>query len=283
MEVDIKMVKGNILEKITQKPMTTLEIKPDILVLQFPLVNALLVGDPSKQFGEWVLIGAGMAHTAKEILAETEKRFGKGSAPTAIILSHGHFDHVGAITELTNQWNSTVYAHGLEIPYLTGQGDYPPADPTVSEGLIAEISPTFPNKSINLGNKVKALPKNGGVPGMQGWRWIHTPGHSPGHVSFFRDSDRVLIVGDAFTTLNQNDAESVLSRKKELHGPPAYFTVDWQNAKTSIENLKNLNPAIAISSHGLPMEGEELKHQLNNLLSNFDQTEVPEQGKYVNV
>ncbi|MFW6265067.1 MAG: MBL fold metallo-hydrolase [Bacillota bacterium] len=277
------MTEDNILQKITQRPIETMEVTPDIIILQFPLVNSLLVGDPKKANTEWVLVGAGMAHTAKSILTEAENRFGKGSKPAAIILSHGHFDHVGAITELVNQWNTVVYAHGLEMPYLTGQQDYPPADPTVSQGLIAEISPTFPNQSINLRDKVKALPEDGGVPGMPGWRWIHTPGHSPGHVSFFRDSDKVLIVGDAFTTLNQNDAESVLSRKKELHGPPAYFTVDWQAAKNSVETLKNLNPAIAISSHGLPVEGNELKQQLERLVNNFEQESIPEHGKYVNV
>ena len=266
------MENDHILQKITQRPMTTLEVSPDILLLQFPLVNALLVGDPNNPNGEWVLIGAGMAHTA-----------GKDHMPSAIILSHGHFDHVGAVTDLVNKWNTVVYAHKNELPYLTGQQDYPPADPSVDKGLIAEISPTFPYQGINLGNKVKTLPDDGGVPGMTGWRWIHTPGHSPGHVSFFRDSDRILIVGDAFTTLNQNKAESVLSREKEMHGPPAYFTTDWQAAKTSIENLKQLNPAIAIPSHGLPIKGDELKQKFENLVNNFDKEEVPEQGKYVNV
>lgn len=275
------MEKENILQKIMEKPLTTIEVIPDIMVLQFPLVNALFVGNPQK--GEWNLVGGGMAHTAKSIVKEAENRFGKGSKPAAIILSHGHFDHVGAVTELVSQWNTTVYAHSLELPYLNGQLDYPPADPTVHKGLIAEISSTFPYHGINLGGNVKALPEDGSVPGMPGWRWIHTPGHSPGHVSFFRESDRVLIVGDAFTTLDQNDAESVLSKKKELHGPPAYFTIDWEAARQSIVNLKNLNPAIAISSHGLPVEGEELQQQLENLVKNFDLIAVPEHGKYVNV
>ncbi len=53
-------------------------------------------------------------------------------------------------------------------------------------------------------------------------------------------------------------------------GPPAYFTVDWQAVKTSIETLKNLKPAFAISSHGLPMAGDELKQQLENLVKNYE-------------
>jgi glyoxylase-like metal-dependent hydrolase (beta-lactamase superfamily II) len=272
---------ANILQQIAEKPMLTKQITPDIMLLEFPLVNSFIVGDPKTNNGEWVLVGAGMAHTSKDIIQAAETRFGKGSQPKAIILSHGHFDHVGALIELLNQWNVPVYAHELELPYLTGQMDYPPADPTVDEGLIAKISPTFPNKGINLGNRVQALPADGSVPWMPGWRWIHTPGHSPGHTSLYRESDGTLIVGDAFTTLKQESAESVLSKKKEVHGPPAYFTTDWQSAEQSVKTLQNLTPKIALPSHGMPMEGDELTSQLSALLSNFQETAVPQQGRYI--
>ncbi|HBX22922.1 MAG TPA: MBL fold hydrolase [Desulfotomaculum sp.] len=270
-----------ILQQITERPMTTQQVTPDIFLLQFPLVNAFMVGDPNNQNKEWVLIGAGMAHTSKDIFQAAEGRFGQGSQPKAIILTHGHFDHVGAITELTNTWNVPVYAHAYELPYLTGQMDYPPADPSVDKGLIARISPTFPHKGINLGTRAAPLPADGSVPWMPGWQWIHTPGHSPGHVSLFRDSDRVLIVGDAFTTLKQESATSVLTREKEVHGPPAYFTTDWQAAEQSVQVLNELNPSLVIPSHGLPMGGEELKQQLSELAHNFVHLAVPEQGQYV--
>lgn len=221
-----------------------------------------------------------MAHTAKDIIQAAESRFGKGSQPKAIILTHGHFDHVGAIFELINLWNVPIYAHEMEIPYLTGKLDYPPADPTVDNGLIAQISPTFPYKGINLGNRVQPLPTDGSVPWMPGWRWIHTPGHSPGHVSLFREGDGVLIVGDAFTTLKQESAESILSKKKEISGPPAYFTADWKAAEQSVKTLQSLNPKMVIPSHGLPMQGEELTQQLSALASNFNEVAVPAQGHY---
>lgn len=268
---------NNVLQQITQKPMTTQQVTPDILLLEFPFVNACLVGSNN----EWVLVGAGMAHTAKSIIQAAENRFGKGSKPKAIILTHGHFDHVGAIMELIDYWKVPVYAHQMEMPYLTGMQDYPPADPSVSDGLIAQISPTFPNQSINLGTSVQPLPADGSIPGMPGWRWIHTPGHSPGHVSLFRDSDRVLIVGDAITTVNQNSAESVLSKTKEMHGPPAYFTTDWKASEQSVKSLKDLNPKVIIPSHGLPMQGDELIQNLINLADNFQQIAVPTQGRYV--
>lgn len=272
---------NNILQKITKKPMSSQQITPDILMLEFPFVNVLLVGDPNTNNGEWVLIGAGMAHTAKDIITAAEGRFGKGSQPKAIILSHAHFDHVGAIFELINQWYSPVFAHVLELPYLTGQADYPPADPTVNDGLIAKISPTFPNKGINLGNRVQALPNDGTIPGMPDWKWVHTPGHSPGHVSFYREKDGTLIAGDAITTLKQDSAESVLSKEKSLNGPPSYFTTDWKSSEASVKTLNDLNPKTVISSHGLPFQGQELTDQLSTLAYNFSANAVPEQGRYV--
>ena len=271
----------NILQHITQKPMAYHQVTPDVLLLEFPFVNTFIVGTPNANNGEWVLVGAGMAHTGKDIIKAAEGRFGKGSQPKAIILTHGHFDHVGAIMELLNQWNVPVYAHELELPYLTGAMDYPPADPTVNDGLIAKISPTFPNKGINLGSRIKPLPADGTVPWMPGWRWIHTPGHSPGHVALYRESDNVLIAGDAFTTLKQDSAESVLAKEREISGPPAYFTMDWHAAEKSVKTLKDLNPQIAASSHGLPMKGRELTEQLTNLANNFADLAVPEHGRYI--
>ncbi|MER2031113.1 MAG: MBL fold metallo-hydrolase, partial [Solibacillus sp.] len=86
-------------------------------------------GDPNKS--EFVLVDAGMLNSANEIISVAEKRFGPNCTPKAIILTHGHFDHVGAIIELIEYWNVPVYAHSLELPYLTGQQNYPEPDPTV--------------------------------------------------------------------------------------------------------------------------------------------------------
>ena len=58
------------------------------------------------------------------------------------------------------------------------------------------------------------------LPAGGGLRVIHTPGHSPGHVSLFRDSDRVLIAGDAIITIDQQNASKLFTQVRELHGPP---------------------------------------------------------------
>lgn len=156
------------------------ELLPDLYCHTIQIVNIAIVGSKDS----FVLVDAGMPNSSDDIIQIVEKRYGEGAKPNAIILTHGHFDHVGAIIELIEKWEVPVYAHPLEIPYLTGQKSYPEPDASVEGGLVAKMSPFFPNEPVNLGKHVEPLPKNGTVPYMDGFSWIHTPGHSPGHVSF---------------------------------------------------------------------------------------------------
>jgi glyoxylase-like metal-dependent hydrolase (beta-lactamase superfamily II) len=116
---------------------------------------------------------------------------------------------------------------------------------------------------------------------MTGWRWIHTPGHAPGHVSFFRESDRALIAGDAFVTCRQDVLYKVLIQQLEINGPPRYFTPDWQAAWDSVRALDALNPAMAITGHGRPVKGATLTDGLRDLAARFDEIAIPEHGRYV--
>src|SRR5699024_5966817 len=99
-----------------------------------------------------------------KIIAMTEERFGEDKAPQAIMLTHGHFENVGGIVELLERWDIPVYAHSLEIQLLTGEKDYPEPDETVEGGMVAKMSPLFPNEAIDLGDRVQALPDDGSVP-----------------------------------------------------------------------------------------------------------------------
>ncbi|WP_462409610.1 MBL fold metallo-hydrolase [Neobacillus sp. Marseille-QA0830] len=254
-------------------------VLPDIYSYTIQIVNIIFVGNPGTK--EFVLVDAGMPYSADEIIRITEERFGEGASPKAIVLTHGHFDHVGAIVELVEKWQIPVYAHELEMPYLTGQKSYPEPDPSVEGGMVAKMSPLFPNEPINLVNHVTVLPADGSVPNMQGFRWIHTPGHSPGHVSLFRDSDKVLISGDAFITVKQDELLDVMTQQQELHGPPRYLTTDWNAAWNSVKVLEALKPAVAVTGHGLPMSGEPLKNGLAMLVKEFGNREIPDYGKYV--
>lgn len=254
------------------------EAAPDVVGLTVQIVNVVFVGNPSS--GDWVLVDAGMPGSAEKIVAAAEQRFGAGRAPSAILLTHGHFDHVGAIVELVRHWRVSVYAHESELPYLTGRRKYPDADPTVEGGLVAKMSPLFPVEPIQLGGHVKALPRDGIVPGMSEWKWVHTPGHTPGHVSLFRERDRVLIAGDAFVTVKQDSLYKVLTQEEEVSGPPRYLTPDWQAAWHSVNKLARLRPSAAVTGHGLPMKGERLALGLDKLAREFDRIAIPDYGRY---
>ncbi|HAQ07304.1 MAG TPA: MBL fold metallo-hydrolase [Bacillus bacterium] len=229
----------------------------------------------------WVLVDAGIPFSGPYILKAAKRKFGEHTAPLAIVLTHGHFDHVGALDFLLSKWNVPVYAHDNELPFLTGKKDYLPPDPTVGGGLLAAISPLYPRRAINLGSKVVALPQNGEIPFMPGWRWIFTPGHTAGHVSLFRDEDRALIAGDVFITVKQESALAVLAQTLEIHGPPAYFTPDWMMAKQSVERITALEPDWAVTGHGKSIGGDFLLNSLKKLLTDFETTEIPHNGKYV--
>lgn len=274
-------VVDKLLQGISKITTTSQKVAEDILFLQFTVVNACIVGSPEKNNGNWVLVDTGLQNSAKFILECADRLFGAESRPQAIILTHGHFDHVGSVNELSERWDVPVYAHKDEMPYLTGRKDYPQGDPAVDEGLVAKLSPYFPHKSINLGHRVIALPIDGSVPGMEGWRWIHTPGHTEGHICLFCEDDRVLIPGDAFTATKQESLLSVLTQDEKVKGPPAYLTTDWKTAEESVKKLSGLKPSLALPSHGKPLSGDDLSKNLENLARNFESITVPEQGKHL--
>jgi len=272
---------GNKIVKILSAMTTSAkEIASDIMILNFTIVNACLVSNP--EASTWVLVDTGLDNSESFILQTVEERFGKGSCPQCIILTHGHFDHVGSVQKLSRLWDVPVYIHELEMPYITGKRDYPVGDPTVDEGLVAKMSPTFPHTSIDISINAVALPSDGNVPGLPHWKWIHTPGHTEGHISLFREKDRVMIAGDSFCTVIQESLISVVSQSEQISGPPKYLTVDWKAAEDSVRRLRDLIPSLTIPSHGQPMKGEELTRHMDYLVSHFDEIAVPDHGRYVN-
>ncbi len=256
------------------------ELRGDLYRYTTQIVNVCFVGAPDAP-RDWVLVDAGMPGCKNDIIKAAEQRFGADCAPSHIVLTHGHFDHVGSLDALLEHWDVPVYAHALELPFLTGRESYPPPDPGAASGVLAKLSRLFPTKPVNLGGRVQPLPQDGEVPGMPGWRAVHTPGHTPGHVSFFRDQDKTLIVGDAFVTVRQESLYKVYTQKCEISGPPNYFTPDWTAAKASVERLNELRPDLAITGHGLAVQGDTLATGLDELARNFDALAVPDHGRYV--
>ncbi len=256
-------------------------VAPDVSYLQTLFVNVYFIGPPDAGDREWVLVDAGVPGSASLIAHAAASRFGQGARPAAILLTHGHFDHVGALRTLAGWWDVPIYAHPLELPFLDGRSSYPPADPSVGGGMMAWSSRLYPRGPFDVGQRVEPLPADGSVPGLPDWRWLHTPGHSPGHVSFLRSHDRVLIAGDAFVTTKQESMLAAFSQWPKVHGPPAYFTHDWVAARSSVQRLAGLDPTIAGTGHGIPMHGEELNRELRRLASEFWHVAAPSDGRYV--
>lgn len=256
------------------------EVAPDLAYRRLGIVNVAFYGRPGAGNRNWVLIDAGMYGSMNLITAAAEERFGNEARPAAIVLTHGHFDHVGVLEDLVARWAVPVYAHELERPYLDGSASYPPPDPSVG-GLMARLSPLYPRAPVNVARQLRTLPADGSIPGMLGWRWLHTPGHCPGHVSLWREADRTIVVGDAFITTNQESAYAVAVQKAEMHGPPQYFTIDWQSAGASVDKLAKLEPELAVTGHGPAMRGPEMREALHVLARDFENIAVPDQGRYV--
>ena len=251
---------------------------PDLAYRRLGIVNVMLAGGPAEA---QVLVDAGLPGTASVIRNAWASRFGGGSRPAAIVLTHGHIDHVGALQALLAEWDVPVYAHADELPYLDGRAAYPPPDTHVGGGAMSRLAALFPRQPIDVRRWLHPLPADGSVPLMPGWRWLHTPGHSAGHVSLWRESDRALIAGDAFITTAQESVYAVATQEPELHGPPMYFTADWDAAAQSVRELARLQPALAVTGHGRAMHGSALRVALDALAADFQQVAVPEGGHYV--
>ena len=181
-----------------------------------------------------VLIDAATRLAGRRILSQL-----KGHPVTAHALTHAHPDHQGASKE---------GCEALGIPFWVPERD---ADAAENPRLIRERQP---DRAINRlifkawagpGRAVDRRLREGDE--VAGFTVLDTPGHSAGHVSFWRESDRVLILGDV---LNNMD---VITGIPGLHEPKPYFTPDPQENRRSIRRLGELEPSVALFGHGGPL------------------------------
>lgn len=255
------------------------DVAPGVHGLRIGFVNVFAVEHANQS---WTLIDAGVPYSAGYIHQWAEKNFGR--APTAIILTHGHFDHVSAAGWLADRWNVPVYVHEREAPYLTGQRQYPAPNTGAGGGLMSLLSPIYPRGPVDLSPRLRLLhgtddPMECGH--MPGWVILHTPGHTEGHISLFRPTDKTLIVGDAFcTTKPESFFDSTVAQPAELHGPPAYFTADYAKAAESVRRLAALGPRIVAPGHGRPIAGFDVECMLTEFSRRYD-AEAEERSRHV--
>jgi glyoxylase-like metal-dependent hydrolase (beta-lactamase superfamily II) len=204
------------------------QIAPD--VFHVPLaprnaINAYLIGD--------VLVDTGIRQSAKTLRKVAEERGVK-----AIALTHAHGDHAGSAKKLHDELGLPVWV-GTADREATEQGKAVKKDPFNAPGIstIAGLMGDFPavgvDRVLNEGDELTA-----------GFKVIDTPGHSPGHVSFWRESDRVLICGDVFFNMH------LLTTVPGLRQPPGPFTYEPKRNRDSERRIAELRPGVAGFGHG---------------------------------
>ncbi len=237
------------------------------------MVNVYLV----EHSAGWALIDTGCGFHARAILRAAVERFGE-TPPTGIFLTHGHMDHAGSAKALADHWDVKIYASERELSFLTGKCDYPPGDPGVGGpgGLFARIPGLARTKGFDLGERINPLPTPHSP--LPGWQAIPLPGHTPGQVGYWRESDRTLLVGDALTTREINSWMHLLRGEGKIGMPPASFTLDWFDVRRSVIKIGELNPAYLGAGHGQPLAGDELKRKLHSFL---EYATIARKGRYV--
>lgn len=180
-----------------------------------------------------VLVDAGTRYATRRLLRQVRQL-----PIDAHALTHAHADHQGASAALCKR---------LGIPLLCGEGD---AD-AMDSGAFATLVPLNPVTRLQLrwwagpAHPVSRRLRAGDVVG--GFTVLETPGHTPGHICFWREADRALLVGDVF--FNRHP----VTGRVGLHEPPDGFTLDPARNRESIHRLAELDPAVVCFGHGPPL------------------------------
>lgn len=209
----------------------------------------------------WVLVDAGWPRQEEPIMAAARALFGPGARPAAILLTHIHPDHSGSAPALARGWEVAVWVHPDELPLAAGEYLPQYANP-LDRRLIGPLLSLLPARARqrmsaagSLTAAARPLPGPATVPGLPDWEWRHAPGHTPGHVAFWRPAGRVLITGDAILTVDLNSLPGLLLRRPRIAAPPRITTWDWPAARASLAALARLGPLVLAPGHGRPVTG----------------------------
>jgi hydroxyacylglutathione hydrolase len=178
-----------------------------------------------------VLIDAGTKTAHKGILRQLE-----GRTLTAHALTHAHPDHFGS---------SHAVCEALGVPLWCGERDAPVAEgqrPAPGIGRLAKLLRRLP---LPDPHPVERRLREGDE--VAGFAVLEVPGHSPGHVVYWRESDRTLISGDVLFNLR------LPTLRPGLCEPPLAFTPDPARNRDSARRLGELRPALVLFGHGPPL------------------------------
>jgi len=237
-------------------------------------VNIYFIRNPADN--SWILVDTGIKTSARKIKRFAAELFGYISVPKYILITQGHYDHTGSLAILASEWNVPVYAHPKEIAQLNNPSEFKSPDPFSGGDLMTFLAFIFQNEPKDFSEHLKPL-KGEMLPEMGDWQFIHTPGASAGHISLFREKDRVLLAGDACTTTRMESAWAVIKQSQILSGPPAYFNPDWENAEYSLRKLSALDPYVLATGHGTPLSGRKMRGDFLHLVKHFKSLAVPKE------
>ncbi len=190
------------------------------------------------------LVDSGLAKKKDTILSAVA---GAGRQPPDlghILITHHHIDHIGSLAALKEATGAKCYVHPADSPIVRGDEPQPGPNPGSLLGklagpLLSRMSPPAPPADVDV-----EVADGEELPLASGIRAVHTPGHTPGHLSFLLPSKNVLFVGDAAANMLR------------LGLPIGMFTADRQQAKESIGKLAALEFDVACFGHGRVLKGE---------------------------
>jgi glyoxylase-like metal-dependent hydrolase (beta-lactamase superfamily II) len=186
-----------------------------------PLINVYLAGD--------VLIDAGRRWDVGRIRKQTA-----GVELSLLALTHVHPDHQGAAQAICEERGIPLACHAADVDAMEGRRPVAATDHPMAKfyARLWQGPPREVDRVLAEGDEVA------------GFRVVHAPGHAPGEVIFFRDSDRVAICGDVIRNI------SYLTLRARLAEPPADLSPDPAENRRSIRKLAELNPSLILPGHG---------------------------------
>lgn len=185
------------------------------------------------------LVDAGLKGIGGRILRQISDAGHSPAAVRRILMTHAHPDHIGSLQVVQQATGAEVWCHPLEKPVI--EGDIPIPGP--SSGL------RFPPQKVDPAPVSRTFVEGETLPILGGLQVIETPGHAPGHVSFWHPERRLMIVGDViFYFFNR------------MTLPLAMATVDMDENRRSVQKLAPFQPDTMLFGHGQPIVGGAAAH-----------------------